>query len=154
MWLVIVRQLATSMFVDVIGDSIVCFNLLMWLYVLFGLDVLIDRSKWFCSAKKVRWQVIFIPVPTCNIVNYHRSPTTATRHSTRKRKAGQAHPPPLPPSPIRTQAQKITEDLLSLFSEVVMLGLVNGEDIETLEMEFACFAANVAKTGKYCLHFF
>lgn len=78
-----------------------------------------------------------------------RSASRPSRQSSRKRKVSQSHlPPPLTPSQSTDHAHKVTETLLLLLSEVLMLGLVTGEDAERLEMSLVKFGANVAETSE------
>ena len=74
----------------------------------------------------------------------YRAPNAKLRQSSRKRKAGQTHPPPQPPSsPVTNQAREITGVVLNLLSEMLMTGLA--ED-GSLELVFARLGASIAET--------
>ena len=77
---------------------------------------------------------------------FYSPPNAKVRQSSRKRKAGQAHPPPQPPSPpITNQAREITGMVLNLLSEMLMTGL--SED-GPLELVFARLGAAIADSCK------
>ena len=73
------------------------------------------------------------------------------RQSSRKRKAGQAHPAPqvAPAPPTTNQAREITGAVLNLLSEMLLCGLA--ED-GLLELSFAELGALVAGTCEICYY--
>ena len=72
------------------------------------------------------------------------SAASSRRRSSRKRKASQSCPP-APPSLARTQAEELTRDLLSLFSEMLLIGIAQDS---LLQNQMAQIASNFAATSK------
>ncbi|XP_064397126.1 condensin-2 complex subunit G2-like isoform X2 [Halichondria panicea] len=73
-----------------------------------------------------------------------RPSTQSSRQSSRKRKASQ---PPPTPSQGPGYAHKVTETLLLLLSEILLLGLLSGENTERVETGISNFGARIAETS-------
>ncbi len=82
------------------------------------------------------------------VLSCSKSTPRPSRQSSRKRKASQDHPPPVTPPQGPGYANKVTETLLYLLSEWLLLGLVSGEDREMMEEAIATFATRIAQTGE------
>lgn len=74
----------------------------------------------------------------------HAKLQPAKRHSNRKRKANQAHPTSLTSDPRVKEGCQVTETLLGVMTEAVMIGFTDSE----LQLELAQWMASFAETGK------
>ena len=74
----------------------------------------------------------------------HAKSQPAKRHSNRKRKANQSQPTSSISDPRVKEGCQVTETLLGVTTEAVMIGLTDGE----LQLELAQWAAAFAETGE------